>query len=178
MNDQDFDIIRSILEGQVNDYEVLVKKYQSTVFNVLFRMLNQREPAEALTQDVFVKAYENLHSFNFTSRFFSWIYRIAINTAITYRKHNKRFVSLDHMPHRLVKPVEEHLMAKEKSAALHAAINRLKEKYKTVIVLRYYEQLSYNEIAEILNIEEKKIKSRLFDARQLLRDHLQKCDFF
>jgi RNA polymerase sigma-70 factor (ECF subfamily) len=178
MNDQDFDIIRSILEGQVNDYEVLVKKYQSTVFNVLFRMLHQREPAEALTQDVFVKAYENLGSFNFSSRFFSWLYRIAINTAISYRQKNQRFVSLDHMPQHLVKPVEENLMAKERSAALHAAINRLKEKYKTVIVLRYYEQLSYNEMAGILNIEEKKIKSRLFDARQLLRDYLQKCDFF
>lgn len=178
MNDLDFDIIRSIQNGQVNDYEALVKKYQSTVFNVVFRMLNQRESAEALTQEVFVKAYENLDSFNFKSRFFSWIYRIAINTAISYRKNNQRFVSLEHMPQHMVKPVEAQMMDKERSATLKAAINRLKEKYKTVIVLRYYEQLSYNEIAEILNIHEKKVKSRLFDARQLLRNHLQESDFF
>ncbi len=178
MNDPDFDIIRNVQQGQVNDYEVLVKKYQSPVFNLLYRMLNQQESAEALTQEVLVKAYENLGSFNFKSRFFSWIYRIAINTAISYRKKNLRFVTLDSMPQDVVKPAEEILMAKERSAILQAAINRLKDKYKTVIILRYYEQLSYHEIAEALNIDERKVKSRLFDARQLLRSQLQNNNFF
>lgn len=178
MNDPDYDIIRNVQLGKLNDYEVLVKKYQSPVFNILYRMLNQSESAEALTQEVFVKAYEKLDSFNFKSRFFSWIYRIAINTAISYRKKTLRFVSLESMPQQVVSPVEEKMMVKERSDMLKAAINCLKEKYKAVIVLRYYEELNYNEMAEALDIPERKVKSRLFDARQLLKGQLQELDFF
>lgn len=178
MNDIDFDIIRSVQNGQVKDYETLVNKYQSAIFNVLFQMLQQRETAKELAQDVFVKAYEHLDTFNYRSKFFSWIYRIAINTALSYQKKQQRYVSLEGVPHDVDRPAEDRLVEKESSTLLRAAVNRLKDKYKTVIVLRYFEQLSYAEIAAVLDIPEKMVKSRLFDARQLLRGHLQESNYF
>jgi RNA polymerase sigma-70 factor, ECF subfamily len=71
-------------------YKILVLRYKSSIFSLLFSMLNQRVVAGDLTQEVFIKAFENLGKFNHKSRFFSWIYRIASNTAITYKKKNNR----------------------------------------------------------------------------------------
>jgi RNA polymerase sigma-70 factor (ECF subfamily) len=178
MSENDFDIIRNVLNGDVNDYAVLVDRYQGAVFNLLFQMLRQHEDAKGLTQEVFVKAYENLGRFNFKSRFFSWIYRIAINTAITYRKQNKRFVSIENLPPRPVWPEAEKADGRERSAALNRAIGRLGDKYKAVILLHYHEQLPYEAIAGVLQITEKKVKSRLFDARKQLKAQLEASGYF
>jgi RNA polymerase sigma-70 factor, ECF subfamily len=178
MNDADFDIIRNIQKGQVNDFELLVKKYQSAVFNVLFHILHQEGIARELSQDVFVKAYEHLDSFNFKSRFFSWIYRIAINTGISYQKKQHQHLFTNRFPGNYEEGVDEKIMEKEKAAMLKEAINRLKNKYKMVILLRYYEQLSYAEMAEVLGISENKVKSRLFCSRKLLKTILQEFGYF
>jgi RNA polymerase sigma-70 factor, ECF subfamily len=178
MNDEDFDIIRNIQKGQVNDFELLVRKYQSPVFNVLYRMLHQEEIAKEMAQEVFVKAYEHLDTFNFKNRFFSWIYRIAINTAISYRKKQQQYIFTDHYPRFSIESAEDRLLGKEKSALLHKAIGQLKHKYKAVIVLRYFEQLSYAEIAGVLGISESKVKSRLFASRSLLKDLLSDTGYF
>lgn len=178
MNDNDFDIIRSVLNGQVNHYKTLVERYQSAIFHLLIQMVQHHDEAKGLTQEVFVKAYENLDKFNFKSKFFSWIYRIAINTAITYRKQQQRFVGIEELPQQMVKPVEEKMLAREKSTLLKKAVSKLADKYQSVIVLRYFEQLSYAEMAEILNITEKKVKSRLFDARKMLKTLLEESGYF
>lgn len=178
MNDNDFDIIRSVLNGQVNQYKTLVERYQSAIYHLLVQMIQHQDEAKGLTQEVFVKAYENLEKFNFKSKFFSWIYRIAINTAITYRKQQKRFVDIEELPQQIDKPAEDNLLAKEKSAMLKKAISKLADKYQAVIALRYFEQLSYAEIADMLNITEKKVKSRLFDARKMLRTLLEESGYF
>jgi len=178
MNDADFDIIRSIQKGQVNDFEMLVIKYQSAVFNVLYQILHQEAVARELAQDVFVKAYEHLDSFNFKSRFFSWIYRIAINTALSYQKKQNQQKNTSQFQGHFEKPVDEKIMEKEKTAILEKAIGRLENKYKMVILLRYFEQLSYSEISGALGISEKKVKSRLFSSRKLLKNILQESDYF
>ena len=178
MNDNDFDIIRSVQNGNVKDYKALVIRYQGTIYNLLYQMLQQHEEAKELTQEVFIKAYENIGKFNFKSKFFSWIYRIAINTAISQMKLNKRFVSIDQLPQRMDKPFEEKMVAKERSAMLIMAIDELNEKYRDVIVRHYFEQLSYSEIAGVLEITEKKVKSRLFDARRLLKTRLEEIGYF
>jgi RNA polymerase sigma-70 factor (ECF subfamily) len=178
MNDADFDIIRNIQKGQVNDYEWLVKKYQSAVYNVLYHFFHQEELALELSQETFVKAYEHLGNFNFKSRFFSWIYRIAINTAISYQKKQNRQKNTGQFMGYFEKPVDEKIMENEKTVLLEKAIDRLENKYKMVILLKYFEQLSYADMAQVLGISEKKVKSRLFVSRKLLKNILLEFDYF
>jgi RNA polymerase sigma-70 factor, ECF subfamily len=178
MNDADFDIIRNIQKGRVNDFELLVRKYQSAVFNVLYHIIHQEGIARELSQEVFVKAYEHMDSFNFKSKFFSWIYRIAINTGISYQKKQHQHLFTNRFPGNFEEGVEEKIMEKEKAAILKNAIHRLKDKYKMVILLKYYEQLSYAEMAEVLGISEDKVKSRLFCSRKLLKNILHDAGYF
>lgn len=178
MNHEENNIIRRILGGNTREYELLVNKYQDAVYNVIYRMLQQRAEAEELAQDVFVKAYVKLESFNYKSKFFSWIYRIAINTAISHQKKSKRFLHPEQMPEPAGANQEDEMMFNEQHAILDHVIGTLNEKYRSVIVLHYFEQLSYAEMAEVLQLPEKKIKSRLYDARRMLYKKLEKHTYF
>jgi RNA polymerase sigma-70 factor, ECF subfamily len=170
--------IRRIQQGNTECYNVLVLRYQSAIFGLLYNMLHQRVVAEDLTQEVFIRAYENLGKFNYKSRFFCWIYRIAINTAITYKKKNNRTFLNETSTPDTVESIEDRIVGIERNMLLNKAIERLNDKCKQVIILKYFEQLSYNEVAKVLDIPEKKVKSRLFDARKLLRSYLEEKEFF
>ncbi|MGM0572238.1 MAG: RNA polymerase sigma factor [Bacteroidota bacterium] len=178
MQEDEYTLIKNVQTGRTRDYEILVKRYQGAVYNLLLKMLYRPEAAEELTQEVFIKAYENLGSFNYKSRFFSWIYRMAINTAISYRKKEKRYVHPDKLPDMKDNQTEATIMVNERDKLLKHAISLLKENYSAVIMLKYYEALSYEEIAEVLEIPEKKVRSRLYDARRMLQIHLEKSDYF
>jgi RNA polymerase sigma-70 factor (ECF subfamily) len=167
-------IIKAILAGKTAHYGVLVEQYQNPVFRVIFNIVNNYEEARELTQDVFVKAYESLHQYNPEYKFFSWIYRIAINRALLFVRNKKPYVPLDKIAlHEETAPgPETEYDLKTRDALVGKAVGSLKEKYKAVILLKYYAGLSYGEIAETLEIPEKTVKSRLFDARMLLKDKL------
>jgi len=167
-------IIEVILAGHVQQYGLLVDRYQNPVFRVIFNMVHNYEDARELTQDVFVKAYESLHQYNPEYKFFSWIYRIAINRALLFVRNKKPYVPLEKIAlHRETAPgPETEYDLKTRDALIGKAVGSLKEKYKTVVLLKYYAGLSYGEIAETLEIPEKTVKSRLFDARMLLKNKL------
>lgn len=173
--EEDHAVIVRILGGSVQDFEILVRKYQVPVYNLLLRMLKNRYDAEEFTQAVFVKAYEALPSFRFEFRFFSWLYRIAVNKALNHLKNRKKFSGTD------VSHYSGHEMKdgiRDKKDHIHMAIGLLKEKYKTLIILKYYEQLSYQEIAYIVGTEEKKVRSRLYEARLQLKEILEKTGYY
>jgi RNA polymerase sigma-70 factor, ECF subfamily len=178
MKQEEYDIIRRVQQGHINDFELLVKRHQAAVLSLLYQMLGRAEEAEEVAQDVFVKAFENIGSFNFKSRFFSWVYRIAINTAISYREKERRFLRPEKMPEQGINSTENNVLEKERNVFLRLAVNQLKEKYRVLIVLSYFEQRSYAEMAEVLEIPEKKVKSRLFDARKQLHDRLLNSGIF
>ncbi len=178
MKQEEYDIIRRIQQGHINDFGHLVKRHQAAVISLLYQMLGRAEEAEEVAQDVFVKAFENIGAFNFKSKFFSWVYRIAINTAISYRQKEQRFQRPDYMPEQGINATENTVLENERTRYVKQAIDQLKEKYRTVIILSYFEQLSYAEIAEVLDITEKKVKSRLFDARKLLHAKLVHSGIF
>jgi len=173
--DEDHDVIRLVLNGDTDRYKVLVKKYQGPVFNLFMKMINNYEDAEELTQDVFVRAYESLSGFNFKYRFFSWIYRIAINRALAEQKHNQRHTDIEQIAHKLSENDEA---TRDQNAHIKMAIDALKDNYKAVVILKYYEQLSYKEIAVVLEIPEKKVRSRLYDARIKMKETLEKTGYF
>ncbi|MDO8896153.1 MAG: RNA polymerase sigma factor [Bacteroidales bacterium] len=176
IKDDDHDIVRRVLFESVNVYELLVVKYQGPVFNLFLRMIHDRDEAEEMTQIVFIKAYEALPAFSFEHRFFSWLYRIAVNQALNELKKQRRFVDIEK-----IKNISEEAIEKDadKDRLLQNAIDKLKDKYKAVIVLKYFQQLSYKEVAFALNIPEKKVRSRLYDARLQLKEILERnTDYF
>jgi len=170
-------IISDILCGDTNQYKILVEKYQNPVFRVINQIVNNMEDAKELTQDVFVKAYVNLCQYNMDFKFFSWIYRIAINTALLSVKRKKQYVDINNMTEVLFHTPDE-LGEDDNELIVKMTIKELSKSYRSVLLLKYYADLSYSDIAETLNIPEKTVKSRLFDARKSLRDKLLKKPFF
>ncbi len=174
MKQDEHELIRRIRNGSTTEYEVLVRRYQSAVYHAIYQVLQQAAEAEELTQEVFVKAWQSLDGFNLQSRFLSWIYRIAINTALSHKKKEARFLHPEKMPEQEGQGENPHqqMVQKEREGLLHEAIAGLKDNYQVVILMHYFEQLSYAEIATELDLPEKKVKSRLFDARRMLREKL------
>jgi RNA polymerase sigma-70 factor (ECF subfamily) len=162
--DEDAVVVRRVLSGERAAYAALVERHQKAVYNVALRLVQDRDEAEEAAQAAFVKAYENLKSFDFNHRFFSWLYRIAVNEALNSLRRRKH---LD--------PLDEEISAGEPAGTedmaekVQESLMRLPVDYRTVIVLRHFQDLSYDEIAQVLDISVKKVKSRLFSARASLR---------
>ena len=124
------------------------------------------------TQAAFVKAYEKLHTFDFAHRFFSWIYRITLNEALSVVSRRRQVTDLDsHLPDSAAGP-EQATSGKETGQIIQEVLTKLKPDHRVVVVLRHFEGLSYLEIGEVLGIPSKTVKSRLFTARQELRTAL------
>jgi RNA polymerase sigma-70 factor (ECF subfamily) len=171
--DDDAATVRDCLSGNRQAFATLVGRYEKPVFNVALRMLRNPEDASDDSQTVFLKAYQNLTSYDPQYKFYSWIYRMAINESLNILRVRGRNAG----------PVDDQLAIDEpgpaESLAGHeerhevlAAIDRLKPEYRAVIALRYFADQSYEDMSEALGIDAKTVKSRLFTARQLLKDLL------
>ena len=150
----------------------LIDRYQSKIYNLSLRMTGVVEDAEDITQNVFLKVYSNLSSYNPEFRFFSWIYKTAVNESLNFissRKSNKTLNPLDMF---YEDSPEKKIIQNEKREQVRRIVLTLKPKYRTLIVLKYFEEMSYDEICLLTGISVKKVKSRLFEARNLLRKSL------
>src|SRR5215510_13546368 len=155
------------LKGDASAFEPIVTRYQRVLFTVALRLLGNAEDARDATQNAFVRAYERLDTFDPSRRFFSWIYRIAVNESLnlrrTVRPHESLPETLESAPAGM-----DAVEARELSERVQAALMTLTPEYREVVVMRHFADLSYGEIAETLEIPEKTVKSRLFSARQRL----------
>ena len=170
----DNELVRQCLAGNPQAFEVLVEKYQKPIFNVAYRMTHNYEDAEDITQSVFVKAYEKLRSFRPSYKFFSWIYRIAVNETLNVLQQSKRTEEINSEYSASEKTPDESYAETELQEKLQEALMGLSMEYQVLILLKHFQHFSYREIAYIMDIPEKKVKSRLFTARQLLRDILMR----
>jgi RNA polymerase sigma-70 factor (ECF subfamily) len=152
----------------------LVDAYERVLFNVVLRMVGDREDARDVTQTVFVKAYENLSTYDCRRRFFSWIYRIMMNEALNHINRSKRLVPLDEGMASREKGPDVRAGEREVGEIIQCALTELSTDYREVIILRHFVQLSHHEISETLDIPEKTVKSRLHSARQILGGILTK----
>ncbi len=167
-------LIERCLAGDRHALEMLIGEYQRPLYNAAYRILGNPDDAADATQTAFLKAFEHLDQYRPEYRFFSWIYRIAINESINQLKRGKRQQPLD--DNEVVGPAN----AGPEAEAAHGDLSReiqqglmaLTEDYRTVIVLRHFSDCSYRQISEILRIPEKTVKSRLYSARQLMKDQL------
>ena len=173
------EIIRSVLRGNVNDFEKLVTAYEKNVYNIALRMVGDPEDAADMTQETFIKAYRALSGFRGDSKFSSWLYRIASNVCLDFLRSRSRHpqVSLStvdeddratfELPDMRQNP-EEQLMKKLGMEAVHRGLEQLPEQQRQILVLRELGGLSYAELAQTLGLEEGTVKSRIFRARKRL----------
>ena len=169
----DNELVQGCLDGDQRAFEILLLRYQGPIFNAVLRMVRQRDEATDLTQTAFVKAYEQLKTFDPSHKFFSWLYRIAINEAINFLKRRSRLEPLDGEWAGSDRSPEEHLVGADLSRHVQEALMRVSYDYRAVLVLRHFEGCSYEEIASIVGVPEKTVKSRLFSARQQLKELLE-----
>ena len=174
----DTELIRRFEDGDLSAFEELVRKYQDKIYNLCRYMLQDARDAQDAAQDAFLKAYSNVKEFRADSALYSWLYRIAVNTCLDYRKKVRpeqiedealldRLASHEPSPERVYR-------SKEIGHALQAALQRLPEHLRAAIVLKEIEGLSYEEIAKVLHTSLGTVKSRISRAREELRQLLQK----
>jgi len=169
----DTDLIQSSLKGDRKAFEALLIRYEKPVFNAAYRMLNNREDARDVTQTVFLKAYEHLDDFDPKFRFFSWIYRIALNESVNCLDKRGRTEELAREPIAETGGPEDAMEGELRNRQLRSALMTIKAEYRSVIILKHFLDCNYLEISEILDISEGKVKSRLYSGRQLLRDAIR-----
>ena len=149
----------------------MVNRYQRSVFNVALRMLGNVQDAEDVTQTVFGNAFAELDSYDPKYRFFSWIYRMSVNESLNTIKRRRNVVSLDGS-FDVPAPGAISESAAEAEERVGSALLELKPDDRAVVVLRHFVSFSYEEISDVLGIPVKTVKSRLFTARERLRDSL------
>ncbi|MFC2088293.1 RNA polymerase sigma factor [Calditrichota bacterium] len=185
MKSQDSELIQSAKSGDEKALEELISKYKIAVYNLVYRMVRDKQEAEDLTQETFIKTFKSLPSFNEEYAFSTWIFKIATNNCIDFfRKRKLKTYSID-------KPIqyktseiqqdhpdpdldaEKQILAEERSILIKEAINSLPEKYHQAIMLRHAEERSYEEIAEMLDLPLGTVKARIFRAREMLNKALK-----
>jgi RNA polymerase sigma-70 factor (ECF subfamily) len=164
----EIELVRRCVAGDADSFEPLVLRYQGPIFNVALRMVGDHEDARDLTQNTFVKAFEKLRSYDPGQRFFSWLYRIAINECLNFRARRRPGEALDPMLPSRGRDPEHAAAAGELEAMIQAALLELPAPQRLVVVLRHFMDLSYGEMSALLLVPEKTVKSRLYSARERL----------
>ena len=184
--DLDWAIVQRVQAGNVGAFDQLVQKYREHIFSVIYNMTSNREDASDLTQETFIKAFQAVARFKGKSSFFTWIYRIAINTTMTFlkKRNRRRFISYEKIDEEVSNnEIFERLTAKnrsEKGALIHElqeklndSLQKLSPKHRTVVVLHEIEGLDHAEIAQITKTSVGTVRSRLHYAKQQLQSYLQ-----
>lgn len=161
-------LVQRCQAGEHGAREELVTVYQRVVYTLAFRMTGDREEARDITQAVFLKAFRGLDSFDPRRRFFSWIYRIAVNESIDRLRNRRQEVALDESREDPAERPDARAERSDVAEAVQAALLELREDDRQVLVLRHWLDRSLAEIGEALGITEQTAKSRLFEARQRL----------
>ena len=181
----DIELVLKAQKGDVRAFDELVERYHSKIYNLIYNMMSNREDAEDLTQDVFVKAFEALPRFKGKSSFYTWIYRIAVNKTINSRKkrNRNRAMSLDQFDQEIKTDENYHdLTAKgsplrninltELQKKLNKALQSLSDKHRTVVVMHDMQGIPHEEIAKVVGASVGTVRSRLFYARRQMQTEL------
>jgi RNA polymerase sigma-70 factor (ECF subfamily) len=177
MTNNDADLVQRVRQGDRKAFAMLVERYEKPIFNLAYRMVRDPDDAADITQNAFVKAYLKLDSYLPSYKFFNWLYRIAVNEAINLLNRNRRFREYASNEQAYGRPAypktpDEDYQLSEMSELLGRALEALNPDHRTVIILKHLLLLSYRDIATILEIPGKTVKSRLYSARQALRTQL------
>jgi RNA polymerase sigma-70 factor (ECF subfamily) len=182
---EDRRLIAECLQGRTAAFEELVRGYQDRLYNTVYRLVDNADDAQDVVQDAFLNAYQSLDSFKGDSRFFTWLYRIAINAAISLKRKRKVALSIhgrgDH-PEVRHEPLDDsefsrpgHALERaDEERRIQAALNKLSPEHRAVLVLKDMEDQKYEAMAKILQVPIGTVRSRLHRARMELRSLLQR----
>ncbi|HNX05609.1 MAG TPA: sigma-70 family RNA polymerase sigma factor [Opitutales bacterium] len=184
--DEDLGLVARVQAGEMAAFDVLTRKYRERILSIIYNITSNREDASDLTQDAFVRAFTSISRFKGQSSFFTWLYRIAVNTALSHLKKSRmrRFFSFETINEEMA-PTEIVDTLSQKSAGdrsaqlaelqekLNEALQKLSPKHRTVVVLFEIEGLNHQEIAEVMHTSEGTVRSRLHYAKQQLQADLQ-----
>jgi RNA polymerase sigma-70 factor (ECF subfamily) len=188
MTDRDLDwlVVQKVQAGSVGAFDALVQKYREKIFAVIYNMTSNREDASDLTQDTFIKAFQAIGRFRGKSSFFTWIYRIAINSTMTFlkKRNRRRYISYEKIDEEVSSSeiferltsktkTEQGALIKELQEKLNDSLQKLSPKHRTVVVLHEIEGLDHAEIAEITQASVGTVRSRLHYAKQQLQSYLK-----
>ena len=160
--------------GDRKAFTMLVARYEKPIFNTAFRMVKDFDDAADITQNAFIKAYEKIHTFDPSYKFFNWLYKIAVNETLNLINRRKRRRDFEYDPPARLPSPEDDFELDEMGRYLQSALDTMSYDQRIVIVLKHLLLLPYREIADILGIPEKTVKSRLFSSRHILRKELIK----
>lgn len=173
------ELIHSILDGNQQDYAILIKRYQVNVFRTVMGFVHNKEDSEEITQDVFVKAYQSLSSFSGKAAFSTWLYRIAVNISLNYLRKKKRrrfWIGLSDFLQVASKDKSAETVITERSdsAVIQLALDALPEKQRLAFVFTKYEELPQKQVAEIMQISEGAVEQLILRAKMNLQKKLEK----
>lgn len=178
---EDLELVARARKGDVAAFSALVERYQARVYNLAFRLVSNSDDAAEVTQESFLAAWESLKRFRAESSFYTWLYRLVVNKALTYRRSrdmrkefpvgDREATVLGTAPDGGAGPARA-VEAKERAQVVQAAIAALPEDFRAVVVLKDIEGMEYEEIAEVLDVALGTVKSRLHRGRLLLREAL------
>jgi RNA polymerase sigma-70 factor (ECF subfamily) len=181
--DPDLRLLDLCRQGDAHAFETLFRKYQTYVYNIGLGMLSNSEDAADVTQETFLRLHRSLDSFRGDSSFSTWLYRVAVNLCITElrRKSRTRFQFLDDLAHDEEATLfeesgptpDEAIALEEDRRVVHQVLRTLPPDYRAIMVLRHFQQLAYEEIAEVLDLSLSQVKTRLFRARKMFKDRFQ-----
>ena len=184
--DLDWAIVQRVQNGEVSAFNQLVQKYRQSLFSIIYNMTGNREDATDIAQDVFIKAFQSIKQFRGQSSFYTWLYRIAVNSSITFIKRAKkqRFINYETIDETLVSSeileyftaktkTEKGALLKELQEKLNEALQKLSPKHMIVVILHEVEGMNHKEIADITKTSEGTVRSRLHYAKKMLQAFLQ-----
>lgn len=180
-NDQYY--INQIIEGETNAFSILVNRYKDLVFTLALRMLKNREEAEEVSQDTFIKTYKSLHKFKGDSKFSTWIYKVAYNTCLDRLKMNKKHyndVVIDEFTEHQIKTIDnalDNIEQQEYNKTIQDCLNLLPSDDSFLLTLYYFEDYSLEEIAKVVGLKANNVKVKIFRSRKklatILRNRLE-----
>lgn len=188
MDYRDKALIIRAKQGDMHAFAEIVECYKDKIYAFLFRLTASREDAYDLAQEVFLRVFNNLHTFDDTMRFSPWLYRIAQNLAVDHLRKRRNLVYLDepsgedgglYWQIESDEPGPEEIVEfSDLKQSLEDALTKLSPMYRTVLLLRFVQELSYEDMARALDLPLTTVKTRLHRAREALREHLTKQGYF
>ncbi|WP_275316357.1 RNA polymerase sigma factor [Tenacibaculum bernardetii] len=177
-NDQTY--IDKVLKGDANAFSTLVDRYKNMVFTLALKMVKNREEAEEISQDTFIKAYKNLNKFKGDSKFSTWLYKIGYRTSLDNLKKNKGKYNIDIIDEVTINKIEstegilEGIERKERAEVINSCMLSLPEDERAILWMFYFDELSLKEIIEVTDFSEANVKVKLHRARKSLLNIVEK----
>jgi RNA polymerase sigma-70 factor (ECF subfamily) len=172
------ELIQSVIKGDIYAHRRFVKQYERLVFYVVSKIINNDEDVQDLAQDILIKVFKNLPKFKAESKLSTWIGQISYREAVNYLKKRKRYSDYpidDYTANVIKEPSlnpEEKSISNDRGTMVRAAVAKLPERYRHVVVLYHLDEYSYQEISEITEMPEGTVKSYIFRGRKMLKEYL------